>query len=162
MITLELNTKTCMSHLLLKPTFDFLSLIEGEVITFNRFHVNGHIYKDFYEEAPEAEYSTWGELREHFFQLIRGKRTPLNFKIILSLKKEDFAVFLAKHELSLSFRPEDIQGLYLNLRYDGSNLQCITGTSMNTFTLDKSLEKAWDSYVQKLFSEHEINFEARS
>lgn len=49
------------------------------------------------------------------------------------------------------FRPEDIQGMYLNLSYDGLNLTCITGISMKTFTMDKSLERAWDDAAQKSF-----------
>lgn len=48
MIVLNLKAKVCMSHLLLKPTFDTFSLIEGEVTTFNRFQVDGRIHKDFF------------------------------------------------------------------------------------------------------------------
>ena len=88
MIVLNLKAKVCMSHLLLKPTFDTFSLIEGEVTTFNRFQVDGRIHKDFFDEAFEKEYSTWGEVRDFFFQVIRGKKTPLNFKFILSLAKD--------------------------------------------------------------------------
>ncbi len=157
MIILDLKTKLCMSHLLLESTFDHFSFIEGEVTTFNRFHVDGRIYKDFYEEAPEQEYSAWGDLHEHFFQIIRGKHTPLNFKFILSLPQDSFAAFIEQHELS--YRPQEIQGLYLNFRYDGTKLQCITGSSMNTFTMDKSLDKVWDDAVQKFFAEHNIEYE---
>lgn len=159
MIILDLKTKTCMGQLLLNSTFDRFSLIEGEVTTFNRFHVDGHLHKEFYEDAPEAEYSSWGELREYFYQVIRGKRTPLSFKFILSLGREEFASFLAQYDIS--FRPEDIQGLYLNLRFDGSSLQCVTGTSMNIFTMDKSLEKAWDEYTQQFFSSCGIEYEMK-
>ena len=53
MIVLNLKAKVCMSHLLLKPTFDTFSLIEGEVTTFNRFQVDGRIHKDFFDEAFE-------------------------------------------------------------------------------------------------------------
>ena len=48
---------------------------------------------------------------------------------------------------------EDVQGLYLNIRYDGKHLSCITGTSFKTFTLDKSLEHAWDEMVQKFLKQ---------
>ena len=41
-------------------------------------------------------------------------------------------------------------GLYLNFHYDGTMLQCITGTSMHTFTMDKTLEREWDAYVGKM------------
>ena len=146
-----------MSHLLLKSTFDTFSLIEGEVTTFNRFQVDGRIHKDFFDEAPKNEYSNWGEVRNFFFQVIRGKKTPLNFKFILSLAKDQFESFLSDHDLT--YRPEEIQGLYLNFRYDGLVLQCITGTSMNTFTMDKSVEKAWDEYAQNFFAEQCLDFE---
>ena len=136
MIVLNLKAKVCMSHLLLKPTFDTFS---------------------FFDEAFEKEYSTWGEVRDFFFQVIRGKKTPLNFKFILSLAKDQFESFLTKHDLT--YRPAEIQGLYLNFRYDGLALQCITGTSMNTFTMDKSVEKAWDEYVQKFFASQELDFD---
>lgn len=78
-----------------------------------------------------------------------GRRTPLNFKIVLSLAPENFAAFLEKHQIG-ACRAEDIQGLYLNFHYDGTTLQCITGTSMHTFTMDKTLEREWDAYVGKM------------
>ena len=158
MIILNLKAKNCMSHLLLKPTFDEFSLVEGSIVTFNKFTIDGFLQKDFYEEAPEKEYSDWRDLREFCFNIIKGKRTPLSFKFVLSLSKADFEKFLSANELD-GFRPENIQGLYLNFRYDGTSLQCVTGTSLNMFTLDKSLDTAWDEYVCKFFARHEIEFE---
>lgn len=148
MIVLELNAKTCMSHLLLKPTFHRYSFIEGEVTTFNKFHIDGRIHKDFFDETPERDYSSWKEVQEYFFSVIRGKRTPLNFKLTLSLAPEDFSGFL--NARALSFRPDEIQGLYLNFRYADDTLRCVTGISMKTFTLDKSLEGEWDKYAEKI------------
>lgn len=158
MIILNLKAKNCMSHLLLKPTFDKFSLIDGEVTTFNTFKVNGFVHKDFYEEAPEKTYSLWADLRDFFFQLIRGKRTPLSFKFVLSLPETEFEQFLNAYTIS-SITKEQIQGLYLNLKYDGSNLQCVTGTSLHIFTMDKTLENCWDEYVKKFFLKNEIAFE---
>lgn len=155
MITLPLKTKASMSHLLLKDTFDAFSFIEGEITTFNKFIIDGFLHKDFFEEAPEHTYSSWKDVREFCFNIIRGKRTPLSFKIILSLAPEKFQGFLSEHEIS-GFRSEDIQGMYLNLSYDGTNLTCITGISMKTFTMDKSLEKEWDAQAQKLMLELEL------
>lgn len=159
MIILNLKTKGCMQHLLLKTTFDSFSLIEGEITTYNTFRVDGYIHKKFYEEAPLKEYSSWGDLREFCFHIIRGKRTPLNFRFILSLPKEDFEAFLVKQEIT-SLRSSDIQGLYLNFKYDGANLQCITGTSLNLFTMDKTIDNVWDNYVRKFFLNREIDFES--
>lgn len=158
MIVLNLQAKNCMSHLLLKSTFDNFSLIEGEVTTYNTFRADGYIHKDFFEDAPQEEYSSWSDLREFFFHLIRGKRTPLKFKFILSLPEKHFEDFLSQHEIS-EIHSSDIRGLYLNFKYDGTTLQCVTGTSLNIFILDKTLENAWDEYVRKYFLEQDILFE---
>ena len=158
MIILNLKAKNCMSHLLLKSTFDDFSFIEGEVTTYNTFKVDGFIHKSFYEEEPEQEYSSWKGLREFFFQIIKGKRTPLNFKFILSLPRTAFSDFLEKYSIT-EINPAHVQGLYLNFKYDGINLQCITGTSLNIFTMDKTLEKSWDEYAKEYFLKHEIDFE---
>lgn len=159
MIILNLKTKNCMQHLLLKPTFDSFALIEGEITTYNTFRIDGYIHKNFYEDAPLKDYSSWGDLREFCFHIIRGKRTPLNFRFILSLPKEEFEAFLIDQEIP-SLSHSDIQGLYLNFKYDGTNLQCITGTSLNIFTMDKTLENVWDNYVRKFFLNKEIDFES--
>ena len=105
------------------------------------------------------DYSSWGDLREFCFHIIRGKRTPLNFRFILSLPKEEFEAFLIDQEIP-SLSHSDIQGLYLNFKYDGTNLQCITGTSLNIFTMDKTLENVWDNYARKFFLNKEIDFES--
>lgn len=159
MIILNLKTKNCMQHLLLKPTFDSFALIEGEITTYNTFRIDGYIHKNFYEDAPLKDYSSWGDLREFCFHIIRGKRTPLNFRFIFSLPKEEFEAFLIDQEIP-SLSHSDIQGLYLNFKYDGTNLQCITGTSLNIFTMDKTLENVWDNYARKFFLNKEIDFES--
>ena len=46
--------------------------------------------------------------------------------------------------------------MYLNLSYDGLNLTYITGISMKTITMDKSLERAWDDAAQKKLLELEL------
>ncbi|MCI8708534.1 MAG: hypothetical protein HFG99_07755 [Dorea sp.] len=158
MIILNLKTKNFMQHLLLKPTFDAFSLIEGEVTTYNTFKIDGYIHKNFFEDAPPAEYSLWADLRDFCFQIIRGKRTPLAFKFVLSLPKERFEDFLSGQGVT-GIVSSDIQGMYINIRYSGSLLQCATGISFKSFVMDKTLDGIWDSYVKKFFLNHEIDFE---
>ena len=160
MIALQLsNVKECMSKLLLSETFDPFLFIEGEIITYNTFTIDGTLKKDFFESecAPDRAYSLWKEIREFCFMIIRGKRTPLNFKLIFGLSEANIEKLLKQQELS--FTPADVQGLYLNIKYDGTHLTCITGTSMNIFSLDKSLEQAWDKMVQKFFTQKQIDYE---
>lgn len=157
MITLRLDTKKCMAQLLLRDTFDSFSFIEGEITTFNRFSFDGRIQKDFFEEAPDREYALWKEIREYCFSMIKGKRTPLSFRLIFSLTPDQIARLIT--EKNLDFQPSSIQGLYLNFKFDGTLLQCITGTSMHIFTMDKSLEHAWDKWVQGFFDQCDIPFD---
>lgn len=158
MNVLTLSAKSCMAHLLLKDTFDHFSFIEGQITTFNTFQIDGYLQKDFFDEAPEQTYSHWKDVREFCFNIIRGKRTPLSFKIVLALNENEYADFLSSHQIT-TYRPEEIQGLYLNFRYDGSTLQCVTGISMKTFTLDKSLEKEWDQHAESFFKHHGVELE---
>ena len=160
MIALALpQVKECMAKLLLSETFDPFYFIEGEIVTFNTFTLDGYLKKDFFEqeEDPEREYALWKDVREFCFSLIKGKRTPLSFKFVLGLSDSNIEKLLLQQ--GLDFKPQDVQGLYINLKYDGQKLQCITGTAMNLFTMDKSLQQAWDMMVQKFFAQKEIKYE---
>lgn len=160
MIALSLTeVKECMSKLLLSETFDSFLFIEGEITTFSTFSMDGYLQKDFFQEnaIPDREYALWKELREYCFSLIKGKRTPLNFKFVLGLSQSNIQKLISQQ--GLDFELEDVRGLYINLKYDGQKLQCVTGTAMNLFTMDKSLEQAWDVMVQKFFTQKEIPFE---
>ena len=160
MIALALtDVKECMGKLLLSETFDTFYFIEGEIVTFSTFTMDGYLKKDFFdaENAPEREYALWKDMREFCFSIIKGKRTPLSFKFVLGLSDSNIEKLLLQQELD--FKPQDVRGLYINLKYDGQNLQCVTGTAMNLFTMDKSLEQAWDKMVQKFFTQKEIKYE---
>lgn len=158
MIALRLtNIKDCMKHLLLSETFDNFSFIEGEIVTFNTFTIDGFIQKDFFQEEEQLpEYSSWKHIREFCFSLIKGKKTPLSFKFIFSLSPKNIGRLIEQN--GLDFQPEQVQGLYLNLRYEGGVLQCVAGTSLKSFSMDKSLEQAWDIMVQKFFTQKQIEY----
>ena len=64
--------------------------------------------------------------------------------------------FLADNGLSM--RAEQVKGLYLNIRYDEGQILCVTGTAVDYFTLDKSLERAWDAAVENYFKAKQIPF----
>ena len=160
MIALALtDVKECMGKLLLSETFDPFYFIEGEIVTFSTFTMDGYLKKDFFDEenAPEREYALWKDMREFCFSIIKGKRTPLSFKFVLGLSDSNIEKLLLQQELDC--KPQDVRGLYINLKYDGQNLQCVTGTAMNLFTMDKSLEQAWDKMIQKFFAQKEIKYE---
>ncbi len=151
MIEITLSAKTCMNQLLLTDSFDHYLFIDGEITTFNTFHIDGFLHKEFFDEEPDETYSSWKDVRPFCLSIIRGKRSPLNFKIILSLNQTDIAAFLTREGIT-GYDPADINGLYLNFRFEGDTLTCVTGTSVKKFTLDKTLEQAWDACAEKLLS----------
>lgn len=159
-----LDIKGFMSRLLLKDTFDHFLTVEADITTFASFSIDGRLKKDYFtQEELEASggsqtpFAFWSQVRPFCLDLIKGKRTPLGFKIVFALSPSNTEKLLSQSAASLNL--SDVEGLFLNLRYDGQRLSCITGTSLNLFTLDKSLERTWDEMVEKFFKKIEIPFE---
>ncbi len=159
MIALTLtNVKKFMSQLLRSETFDNFWFIEGEIITFNTFSIDGSIHKAFFDTDEETEeYSYWKAVKDYCYFLIRGKKTPLSFRFVFSLSRQNIERTIQKSTPSIV--PESVQGLYLNIRFDGTRLTCVTGTSFKSFSMDRSLEHAWDDMARKFLAQKGIEFE---
>lgn len=158
------DTKIFMQQLLTKNYFDHFLVEEATITTFNTFHINGRIMKDFYtEEEREAlpqiqeEFSCWQDIRPIAFQLIKGKKTPLGFQFVFHLPREAALALLAKEECTV---PADaLKAFVLNIKYDGTQVTCITATALNTFLMDKSADIVWDKALNQLLTQLEISFE---
>ncbi len=165
MIALQIqDIKNFMSKFLLSQTFDNFLLVEGSITTYNTFRIEGRLHKDFFtnEEIEEKglenrEFSLWKEVKPFCLELIKGKKTPLGFKFTFQLSKENTAKLLASSGIT-SIQLENVSGLLLNVRYDNGSLNVITATNLNLFTLDKSLEHAWDDMVKRFLKQQEISF----
>lgn len=157
------NLKTFMNRLLLTDTFDRFSVSEVQITTFATFSIDGKRYPDFYDpDSNEGRTLAtlpqilWGEVRNHCFSIIKGKHTPLSFKITLLLPDDEAELLIARSGIAIA--PEDVFGLYLNCQYNGETLTLTTGTSLRVFTLDKSLDQEWDRMLQEFLSRQEIDF----
>jgi hypothetical protein len=166
MIALEIKTtKKFMNSLLVSQQFEHFLVEEAVITTFNTFNIDGHIVKEFFtnEELEElnnhqdVNFSSWKDIRPICFDLIKGKKTPVSFKVVLIASNELIEKIAANPECGVAANL--IRSLVINIRYDNSKVTCITGTSFTTFVMDKSVEKLWDVYVKHLFSDLEIDFE---
>ena len=165
MIALQIqDIKTFMSKLLLAQTFDNFLLVEGSITTYNTFRIDGRIHKSFFsdEEIEERglnarEFSLWKEIKPFCLDLIKGKKTPLGFKFTFQLSKENTSKLLVSSGIT-SIQLENISGLLLNVRYENGSLNVVTATNLNLFTLEKSLEHAWDDMVKRFLKQQEISF----
>ncbi len=157
------DLKPFMHELFLTPTFDHFLVPEACITTFSTFQIDGSLEREYYtteelEQIPalQEQTATWSQLRPICFQLIRGKKTPLNMKIIFRLPVIQLEKLLSRGDFH--YTSADVGGLYLNIHFNGTSLSCTTGTSMRMFTLDKSLEQEWDRLIQKFFLTQNLSF----
>ncbi|MCI8516761.1 MAG: hypothetical protein HFG75_07840 [Hungatella sp.] len=147
------------SQLFVGTLFDSFLVREAQIVTFNTFHIDGRVRKEYYtdqelEERHIGELSAWESVKPVCFGLIKGKKLPGSFRIVFQLGADQTEAFLKQRQLPV--RAEQISGLYLNIRYEEGSLYCVTGTSVNFFTMDKSLEQEWDGEVTELFRKNNI------
>ncbi|MCC8025637.1 MAG: DUF5721 family protein [Clostridium sp.] len=160
MIALKVeDVRTFTSKLFVKEDFDRFLVKEIDIVTYNRFTIDGHIRQGYFgeeelEERRIGEFSSWKMLRPLCFDLIKGKKLPGSFHIVLQLGPGDVGDFVKNSGAGMA--ESQIQGLYLNIRYEEGSLLCVTGTSLNTFTLDKTLETEWDKAVEQFMRDHGI------
>ena len=147
------NIKNLTTALFTGTNFDEFLVTEAYFSTLFDVSIEGHINKDFLndeeKELPENKEGSvsWGRVRGYCFELIKGRKTPLKFKIVFRMPSNRVEGFIRKY--GLNFEPEDINALFLNVNYEAGKMWCVTGTSMKAFTLDKSVDEAWDAQMQK-------------
>lgn len=154
--------KSFMNKLFLEEAFDSFHVSEARFVTFSTFYIDGALKKDYYskEELEVAQmenqrFSSWRQIRPFCLNLIRGKHTPLEFKIVFRLSPANVEKLISMSHLPL--QPSDIDGLFLNLHYQAGALTCTTGTSLRIFTMDKSVDSVWDDMVKKFFVSTHLN-----
>lgn len=162
-----LDVKEFMNILLRTDTFDSFLLREGSITTCMAYHLDGRAKADFFSPEDEAyglvakeSYVPFSLVRPTCFDIIKGKRTPSSFQFVFQLSSENQKRTVSS--INSSFSPEEVSGMYLNLKYHSQELVCTTGISCHIFSMDKSLEQAWDDMVKVFLRKHRIAFESLS
>lgn len=161
MISLKiLEMNRFMGKLLKGENFDGFLLKEGFLRTSMEYRFQGQIFRDYFDTAEQEnlteKYAFWGEVKPFVFELVKGKRTPLAFSFTLVLAKNQTTELLARRSVNVG---EDSPSLFLQIRFEHGVGRIITGTARNTFTLDKSLDEAWDTEVKQLLLAMELAVE---
>ena len=164
MIALSIiDVKDFMNKLLIGEVFDRFFLVEASVTTFNTFTIDGRLQQDFFDtdtvamhKSNSIEYSLWRDVKPYCFSVIRGGRTPLNFRIVLQLSHKQ-----TQQILNPSFPDGSVPDcrFCLNLQYRNDSLLCTTGVSYTSFCLDKRPEHLWDEIIRKFLSGQHIAFQ---
>jgi hypothetical protein len=155
------DVKGFMNHLLRENTFHPFYLWEASIKTSVTCHIDGHLNPDFFnsdelEQLPNKDYISWEQIKPQIFSMIKGNKTPLSMKLILMLSGSNIDHLLTRYNLPLS--REQINGLFFNIHYDGTNLFCTTGVSYQTFTMDKRLESVFDDSMKTYLKHYQIPF----
>ena len=160
MVALKIEKqKTFTSGLFIGELFDRFLMREANIVTFNSFTIDGRVRHGYYsdeelEENQIEEFSAWKAIKPFCFSLIKGKRLPESFRIVFMLSPDAKEKFVESRIPGMG--PDSVGGLYLNVLYENNEMTVVTGTSMNIFTLDKTLEREWDESVKQFLKKHGI------
>lgn len=165
MIALELtDVKDFMNKLLRSEVFDHFLLQEASITGAATYTINGQITKGFYSEEEVEELHLNGHrflpfsmLRGNCFDLIKGKKTPSAFRFVFLLSPANMEKTITA--VGSSYKPSDVTGMYINLKYQNQLLSLTTGIAYNVFSTDKTLENEWDKMVMKFLKQNEIAYD---
>ena len=98
MIALQVqDIKSFMSKLLIGTDFDAFWLSEATVTTSITYTLDGLLHPDFFDtqeaellQAEGREYTLWKDIKPFCFSIMKGKKTPLHFKIVFMLSKKKY------------------------------------------------------------------------
>ena len=161
MLALQVTSmKAFMNEFLAGDAFDIFLLEEATLTTAITYQIDGHLNMEFYpmaERTPDLlpyEYQPWSEIKGLCFQLIKGKHTPLSFKFVLQLKPDKM-----QEKEKLSCEDLRLKSLVLTLRFDGGKAIMTTGSSYQTFVMDKTADVIWDRQLSKYLAMKGIAYE---
>ena len=149
MVALKVEEQKAFTEgLFIGEIFDKFLVREAEIVTWNRFSIDGKIRQGYFSEE-ELE-----ENRIEEYSLIRGKRLPESFRIVFLMPPSARDRFVSGRVPGIS--PDQVGGLYINVQYENQEMICVTGTSMKQFTMDRTLENEWDENVRKFLRKNGV------
>lgn len=155
------DVRNFMSHLLVQDTFDKFTVSEATVKTFVTYTLDGTFERDFFtkeenesEGFPTETYVKYGSVRNFFYEIIKGKRTPTYIHIVFHAPEQLISWLLEKSDTV--FTVNDINSLIATVSFKDGLLTIITGINYRVFSTDKSLDQAWDDFFRKFLGKKGI------
>lgn len=155
------DVKKLTELLFIKEAFDRFLVREAHFVTGITVDLDGTLNTDYYDSdetaaLPDQNCAAWKAMKGLCFQIIKGKKLPKRFQIVLKLAPTDISPWIVKNGLNEA--SESVKGLFLTLRYENQQLSCTSGTALSVFTMDKSLEQTWDSQMLRFFKTLEVAY----
>lgn len=157
MISLKVkDINNFMHKLLISDIFDYFLLCDGEIATAGTMTLNGRINQKFFSADELAslkdEFIYWKDIKHIVYETIKGNKVPSKLKLVFALSKIKYEEVISKSGMNIT--AAEVGGLYIHILYENNQIEIITGTSLNTFTMDKTLDKYWDSTVTSFFQQN--------
>ena len=160
MLSLKItDTKSLALHLFVKDTFDKFDLHRAAFKTAYYTEIDGVRNEEYFEKTeekePASELVSWKNVRPVAYDLIKGNRLPLYFKIVLKTGRAAAERYQEKSGLT----DAKITSLSVNLTYANDVLTLTNGVSYDGFTLDKGAEALWDGDIRRFLEKIGVSFE---
>ena len=156
-----LDIKPFMQLLFQTTTLDHYQFVSASVLTDMSYTLDGHINHTFFNEEDfvsldltNQTYLPWSIAKEKVFLLIKGKKTPTQLKIVLRANEDSTSQLLTSTKSTL--KPNDIDGMFLNIIFHENDLNVICGISYQIFTMEKALEAEFTENIMDLFKANSI------
>lgn len=147
------DLKGFMNDLFCKETFEGFLLQEASITTFCNYKINGHLVKEYYkDETLYEDYVSWKKMRPYVFDLIKGKKIPVSFQIMLTMSKKSVKVYVDK--LVPDFDYKKVDAMSMLIRFGGQDVKVISSCTISEFTMDKTLERSFDQTVYRFLQKH--------
>ena len=154
------DTNEFMKQLFKLGRYDSFYLYEVRIKSGFDYYINGRINKEYFDsvddmlieriaEKSEDEYVCFGRMKDTILSYIGDNRLPLGMKLILMFNSENVEKLIEMH--NLKYDKSQVTGLMFNVYLEKGKICVTTGTSLNVFTMDKSLEHVWDETVEKYY-----------
>ncbi len=139
-----------MGVLLKSEAFDGFLLREGLVRTYMDFSFDGTLQAAYYdtdETASLQKYVQWGQIREHIFELIKGKRTPLLIRLSLVMGDSNARAIMKEKGVNIADTEQMLLGI--NITYSNGEMRVVTGVFRSAFTIGHEMDHAWDEWTSE-------------
>ena len=118
------------------------------------YDIDGKINRDFYdekefEELVEKDYICWRDIKKTILGFMKDGKLPVKMKLILMFNKDNVNRLIEMNNIPI--HPDNVRALFMNVIYSDNRLSITTGTSLNVFNMDKTLEELWDKTVEKYY-----------
>ena len=148
------DIKTFLNGLFKDERYESFYLFSIKLEAAVSYEIDGKINKAFFSEDElsqlnNMEYICWKDVKRTVLDFLKGGKLPVKMKLILMFNKDNVNRLIEMNNIPI--HPDNVRALFMNVIYSDNRLSITTGTSLNVFTMDKTLEELWDKTVEKYY-----------